>query len=175
MASLLTTTVPSPIGTLRLVVDGDALCVLDFDDRPERLAVALRRQGRPAARTGTSAPLTSACRALSDYFDGAVRALDALPVVVRGTEFQERVWAALRTITPERPWSYAELAAAVGNAKAVRAVGTANGANPVALVIPCHRVVNTGGALGGYGGGLDRKRWLLDHEALHCGTRLAVS
>jgi methylated-DNA-[protein]-cysteine S-methyltransferase len=99
-----------------------------------------------------------------EYFRGQLDALDALPVDTGGTPFQRRVWKVLRTIPAGTTLSYLEVARRVGAEAAVRAVGAANGANPVAIVIPCHRVIGANGRLVGYGGGLDRKRWLLGHE-----------
>jgi methylated-DNA-[protein]-cysteine S-methyltransferase len=99
------------------------------------------------------------------YFDGDVRALDALPVKTQGTAFQSEVWAALRAIPVGQTRSYGQLAAAIGRPSAVRAVGLANGSNPVGVIVPCHRVIGANGTLTGYAGGLERKRWLLAHEA----------
>jgi methylated-DNA-[protein]-cysteine S-methyltransferase len=99
-----------------------------------------------------------------DYFDGGFALLDGIRVETGGTPFQRRVWQVLRTIPAGETWSYLEVARAVGAAEAVRAVGAANGANPVAIVVPCHRVIGSNGRLVGYGGGLERKRWLLAHE-----------
>ena len=103
-------------------------------------------------------------RRLAAYFEGETHALEGLPVVLHGTSFQLRVWEELRRIPVGDTISYAELATRVGNPKARRAVGAANGRNPVAIVVPCHRVVAADGTLWGYGGGLDRKAWLLRHE-----------
>jgi methylated-DNA-[protein]-cysteine S-methyltransferase len=105
--------------------------------------------------------LTSALRA---YFDGELAAIDGLPLVMEGTDFQRSVWKALSTIPCGETLSYGELARQIGRPKAVRAVGLANGANPIGIVVPCHRVIGADGTLTGYGGGLDRKRWLLAHE-----------
>jgi methylated-DNA-[protein]-cysteine S-methyltransferase len=105
---------------------------------------------------------TSALRA---YFEGRLDAIDDLVTDGEGTEFQCRVWAALRRIPAGSTWSYGELARKVGAPKASRAVGAANGANPIGVVVPCHRVIGSNGTLTGYGGGLERKRWLLTHEA----------
>lgn len=112
---------------------------------------------------------SDASRAVDAYVGGDLAVIDQLEVDTGGTDFQRRVWAALRTIPIGETWSYGDLAAAVGNDGAMRAVGSANGANPVSVVVPCHRVVRADGSLGGYGGGLDRKAWLLAHE----GARLA--
>jgi methylated-DNA-[protein]-cysteine S-methyltransferase len=98
------------------------------------------------------------------YFDGDLHAIDALPVATEGTVFQKSVWQALRTIPTGKTMSYGELAVKIGKPAAVRAVGLANGSNPIGVVVPCHRVIGANGSLTGYGGGLERKRWLLDHE-----------
>jgi len=113
--------------------------------------------------------------ALERYFDGEITALDAIPVAFAGTPFQEKVWRALRTIAGGTTLSYGALAKRIGEPKAVRAVGLANGRNPIGVVVPCHRVIGSNGSLTGYGGGLPRKRWLLEHEARHSPFRLEVS
>lgn len=105
--------------------------------------------------------------ALKAYFAGDMEALDGIPVVFGGTPFQNKVWKALRRIPTGTTLSYGALAKKIGEPSAVRAVGLANGANPIALVVPCHRVIGSDGSLTGFGGGLPRKRWLLEHEALH--------
>jgi methylated-DNA-[protein]-cysteine S-methyltransferase len=102
--------------------------------------------------------------ALERYFAGDLSALDALPTQTHGTPFQREVWAALRTIPPGTTLSYGALARRLGKPNAMRAVGLANGANPIGIVVPCHRVIGANGTLTGYGGGLPRKRWLLAHE-----------
>jgi methylated-DNA-[protein]-cysteine S-methyltransferase len=102
--------------------------------------------------------------AISNYFAGDLGVIDRLPVQTGGTEFQKEVWHALREIPCGTTTSYGELARRIGRPAAVRAVGLANGANPVAVVVPCHRVIGSNGSLTGYGGGIERKRWLLDHE-----------
>ena len=159
-------TLVTPIG--RLVVISDEMGHLratdwiDYDDRMRRL---LRRHYGEDAFT-----LTSACRrsgpasAIAAYFHGDLHAIDALPTATAGTPFQKRVWQALREIPMGRTWSYGDLAKRIGQPAAVRAVGLANGANPIGIVVPCHRVIGADGSLTGYGGGLERKRWLLDHE-----------
>ena len=105
-------------------------------------------------------------RAVEAYFAGDVRALDGVAVKTGGTAFQRTVWAALRAIPPGETRSYGQLAAAIGSPKAVRAAGLANGQNPVAVIVPCHRVIGSNGTLTGYAGGLERKRWLLKHEGV---------
>jgi methylated-DNA-[protein]-cysteine S-methyltransferase len=107
---------------------------------------------------------TPAHAALRAYFDGDLTAIDALPVALGGTDFQRQVWTALRAIAPGTTTSYRALATRLGRPLAMRATGLANGANPISIVLPCHRVIGSDGSLTGYGGGLPRKRWLLEHE-----------
>lgn len=130
-----------------------------------------RHRARIAAGTGTgpadfrpARSATDAERRLRDYFAGDMAALDEISVDAVGTPFQHAVWSALRGIEPGATASYADVARVIGRPRATRAVGLANGANPVCVIVPCHRVIASGGGLGGYGGGLDRKRWLLAHE-----------
>jgi methylated-DNA-[protein]-cysteine S-methyltransferase len=106
-----------------------------------------------------------ASAALRRYFDGELTALDGVDVEMNGTPFQKSVWAALRKVRPGKTATYSEIARRIGTPAAIRAVGAANGANPVAVIVPCHRVIGADGTLTGYGGGLERKRWLLAHEA----------
>ena len=106
----------------------------------------------------------AAARSLSDYFKGNLRALDTIQVDTGGTAFQQSVWRTLRRIPAGATWSYARLAREIGRPSAVRAVAAANGANPVSIVVPCHRVIGSDGSLTGYGGGLEMKAWLLEHE-----------
>ena len=155
--------VPSPLGTILLVSDGEALRALDFDSHEARMRALLDRHYRDYALVRASVPGRFA-RAVRAYFGGELAALDGLPVRSNGTPFQERVWAALRGIPVGSTISYGTLAARIGQPKASRAVGLANGANPIAIVVPCHRVIGADSRLTGYGGGLERKRWLLDHE-----------
>ena len=103
-------------------------------------------------------------RALRAYFKGDLGVIDKLPVETTGTPFQRSVWKALRKIGSGKTISYAELARRIGKPKAVRAAGLANGQNPISIVVPCHRVIGSNGTLTGYGGGLPRKKWLLEHE-----------
>jgi O-6-methylguanine DNA methyltransferase len=118
----------------------------------------------PAAHAVHDDVLDAAARQLTAYFAGDLRAFD-LPLAPSGTPFQQRVWRALLEIPFGRTQSYSELAALIGAPGAARAVGLANGRNPLAIIVPCHRVIGAGGGLVGYGGGLERKRWLLDFEA----------
>jgi len=103
---------------------------------------------------------------LRRYFGGELESLDEIDVELNGTSFQKNVWLALRSVKAGSTMSYSQLAKQVGSPAAVRAVGAANGANPVAVVLPCHRIIGSNGSLTGYGGGLHRKRWLLDHEGV---------
>ncbi len=154
----------SPVGTMSVVTDDDgALRSLDFVDYDERLHQLLRLHYGVYTLEDGAAP-AAVTRALSAYFEGDLDALDDVPVATEGTPFQRDVWRALRTIPAGATMSYGGLAAQIGRPGASRAVGLANGSNPVSIVVPCHRVIGANGALTGYGGGLPRKRWLLDHE-----------
>ena len=163
---------PSPVGDIRLVTDAEGgLRALDFDGYDDRMLRLLRlRYGEVALSPGPApAPVTGA---LSAYFAGDLHVLDSLPTVTGGTDFQRTVWTALRDIPPGETEGYGQLAARIGRPAASRAVGAANGANPVAIIVPCHRVIGASGSLTGFGGGLERKAWLLDHERRHAGGRL---
>jgi methylated-DNA-[protein]-cysteine S-methyltransferase len=166
----------TPIGELTAFVRGEALVALDLPGTRGPAAPVLSRRfpGEPLEDAGDAIDLVERFGA---YLAGDLRALDAIAVDPGGTAFQRAVWAELRRIPAGGTRSYAEVARAIGAPSAVRAVGAANGANPIAIVIPCHRVVASGGGLGGYGGGLARKRWLLEHEraALPGGARLQRS
>jgi len=148
------TYVDSPIGRLKLEADGRALTALHL---------------RPAAGEGVedahAGPLPAAVRQLAEYFAGTRRAFD-LPLAPRGTPFQESVWRALMEIPFGATASYGEIARRVAKPGAARAVGLANNRNPIAIIVPCHRVIGADGSLTGYGGGLPMKRWLLEHEGL---------
>ena len=154
----------SPIGGILLIHDDDGvLRGLDFEDYEDRADDLMRRHYGDAERAAAPAPRRTR-DALEAYFAGEFDAIAALPFATAGTAFQRAAWAALRTIPPGVTRSYGEQAAAIGRPKAVRAVGLANGANPIAIATPCHRVIGANGSLTGFGGGLDRKRWLLMHE-----------
>jgi len=153
----------SPIGRITLAAHDGRLCALDFTERWSRRRAALvARFG--ALELSSAADPAGTVSALAAYFSGDVDALARIAVDPGGTPFQRRVWGALRRLPPGRTVSYGELARAIGAPTAARAVGTGNGANPIALVIPCHRVIRGDGGLGGYAGGVRRKRWLLAHE-----------
>lgn len=156
--------VATPVGEVLLVTDAEgAVRALDFADYEARMMRLLGRHSPGFSLTGGHAPETVR-RAVEAYFAGDVRALDGVAVKTGGTAFQRTVWAALRAIPPGETRSYGQLAAAIGSPRAVRAAGLANGQNPVAVIVPCHRVIGANGTLTGYAGGLERKRWLLKHE-----------
>ena len=146
----------SPIGPLVLVSDGDALIALHLPHGGAPGHVAPEWERAPAR-------LREAHAQLDAYFAGTLLTFD-LALAPRGTEFQRRVWDELTNIRYGDTISYLELARRIGRPSAMRAVGAANGANPIALIIPCHRVIGADGTLTGYGGGLPAKRWLLEHE-----------
>lgn len=156
-------TYASPVGLLLLVLDGDALVALDFEGFEARMMRQLARRF-PDARLVEGAVPKAVSGSLKAYFKGDHAALDGLTLRLGGTPFQERVWAALRQIPPGETRAYGALAASIGRPSASRAVGLANGSNPVAIVVPCHRVIGANGALTGYAGGLQRKTYLLRHE-----------
>lgn len=158
----------TPIGDLVIVTDGaGALRAVDWSDYEHRMMRLLHRQyGRRGFRLAALGGPTPVDAALGAYFRGALDAIDGIEVATGGTVFQRRVWAELRTIPCGTTISYRELAARIGSPAAIRAVGLANGANPVGIVVPCHRVIGSNGTLTGYGGGIGRKRWLLLHEGV---------
>jgi len=161
-------TLATPIGEMLCVQDAQQrLRALDWREYEERLRAGLEREhgeGKVHLRPGDgSGPVVAA---IERYLAGDVRAIDALAVAAPGTAFQQRVWAALRRIPGGQTLSYGQLAARIGKPKAVRAVGLANRANPVGVVVPCHRVIGADGRLTGYGAGVERKRWLLRHEGV---------
>ncbi len=151
-----TLTIESPLGPLRLVADGDELIGLYLPDQPGPAA--------PGAREARTPVLARAAAQLAEYFAGERREFD-LPLAPRGTGFQLRVWRELARIPYGETRSYGELARAIDQPAASRAVGAANGKNPISIVVPCHRVIAGTGALTGYAGGIAAKRWLLEHEA----------
>jgi methylated-DNA-[protein]-cysteine S-methyltransferase len=154
----------TPIGVALLVTDRDGvLCALDWEDHDVRMRELLRLQHGPVSLTEAAAP-RAMTQALSAYFDGDLARLNDIPWRVAGTPFQRKVWTALPRIPPGTTMSYGALAASLGSPRAMRAVGHANGANPISVVIPCHRLIGADGSLVKYGGGLERKHWLLAHE-----------
>lgn len=160
-AALAGRTVPSPVGPLRLVARDDALvAVLWTPDRPGRVRLGAIREAR------SHPVLDAASMQLAEYFAGSRRRFD-LPLAPAGTPFQRDVWQALALIPFGEARSYGALADAIGRPRAVRAVGAANGRNPISIIVPCHRLVGASGALHGFAGGLATKAWLLRHEGAH--------
>lgn len=155
----------SPLGLLHLAHIDDCLYALNFAEFYDAFIKHLQRYYTDAELIG--APINPRIQQiLQRYFSGDLQALNTLAVHADGTPFQQQVWQGLRQIPVGNTYSYQQLAQYVGNMKAQRAVGTANGRNPIPLVIPCHRVINSNGKLGGYGGELWRKEWLLKHEGV---------
>ncbi|WP_437965264.1 methylated-DNA--[protein]-cysteine S-methyltransferase [Sorangium sp. So ce260] len=154
----------SPIGIILVAVGGGAIHGLDFADCAPRLRRSLEARYGAVALHSAADPCGFSSRVRA-YLCGDHGALSDLPVEPGGTDFQRRVWAEVRRIPPGATRAYGEVAASLGQPFASRAVGLANGRNPVCLVIPCHRVVGAGGELTGYSAGIERKRWLLAHEA----------
>jgi methylated-DNA-[protein]-cysteine S-methyltransferase len=156
----------SPLGPMMIVTDSQgALRALEWTDLQDRMTRLIGRQYKGQKITFQSGVAPVHIRgALGDYFDGALQALDDLITVSAGTPFQRSVWTALRAIPVGQTRSYRDIGVAIGNPKGVRAVGLANGANPIGIVVPCHRVIGANGTLTGYGGGMERKEWLLRHE-----------
>ena len=163
MTRLVVDRLDSPAGPVVLIASETGLVVVDFGEPEDRLWRMLERRFGSVQPVPATDPL-GATSALRAYLAGRLDAIDALPVDAGGTPFQRACWAALRTIPAGTTWSYRRLAAEIGRPSAVRAVGLANGANPVGIVVPCHRVIGANGSLTGYGGGIERKRWLLEHE-----------
>jgi methylated-DNA-[protein]-cysteine S-methyltransferase len=153
----------SPIGRLTVAVHDRQVCALGFPERWPLEQARLERRFHGVAVRHATDPAGVISR-LRDYFAGHLDAVENIAVDPGGTPFQRSVWSALRRVPAGQTVAYRELACAIGAPAAVRAVGAANGANPVAIVIPCHRAIGADGSLTGYAGGLDRKRWLLTHE-----------
>lgn len=173
-----TESLTTPIGTLVVISDESghlrAIDWVAYEDRMRRLLT--RHYGVDGVMLTPAMQSSRPASALASYFEGNLHAIDSLLTATAGTAFQTRVWNALREIPAGQTTSYADLARRIGQPTAVRAVGLANGANPVSIVVPCHRVIGADGSLTGYGGGLDRKRWLLNHEkqASECAANSAA-
>lgn len=158
---------PTPIGEALLVTDAEGrLRAFDWHGYEDRMDRLMRLHYGPRASLSAGRAPAALRRSLEAYFAGDLLAIESIPCLTGGTLFQRTVWKALRTIPAGSTLSYGQLAAQIGSPKAVRAVGLANGANPIGLVVPCHRVIGADGSLTGYGGGLERKRWLLRHEGV---------
>lgn len=166
MITIGTTHVSSPLGSIVLYAHGDALIGLEFGDEAGRVNALRERFERHlgSVEVREACDPSGAARRLSAYFAGDRQALVDQRVEMLGTDFERAVWGELRRIPVGRTISYGQLAARVGRPNGSRAAGQANGRNPIGIVVPCHRVIAADGTLGGYGGGLDRKRWLLEHE-----------
>jgi methylated-DNA-[protein]-cysteine S-methyltransferase len=156
----------TPTGRILIVTDEErVLRAVDWEDHEGRMQKLLQRHyGNGAIQLSETARPSAARAALRAYFDGHLDALSALPTATQGTDFQRTVWSALRRIPIGQTVSYGGLAVKIGRPAAARAVGLANGANPIAIVVPCHRVIGADASLTGFGGGVERKRWLLAHE-----------
>lgn len=156
----------TPTGEMMIVTDDEGvLRAADWETHVERMGRLLSRHYGAGVKLEERSGMSShAAQALKAYYAGELAAIESLETETAGTAFQKDVWAALRTIPRGETWSYGRLAERIGRPKAVRAVGLANGANPIAIVVPCHRVIGANGSLTGYGGGLERKTWLLAHE-----------
>jgi O-6-methylguanine DNA methyltransferase len=155
---------PTPLGLTFLVTDpAGRIRAFEFEDYEERMTRLLRlHYGAVELRAGAAPPAVK--EHIGRYFAGELTALDSLQCATAGTEFQRRIWSALREIPAGTTTSYGALAGKVGKPGAARAAGLANGSNPISIIVPCHRVIGANGALTGYGGGLPRKQWLLAHE-----------
>ncbi len=163
--NLLIDRIESEIGELLVVCDGESLCILDFAGCEPRMTASLAARYGGVHLKDADDPLGFGTRIREDLA-GDLDALDDIPVATGGTDFQRRVWPALRAIPVGTTISYGGLAKRLGKPGASRAVGMANSLNPVAIVVPCHRVIGADGRLTGYAGGLERKRWLLAHEGV---------
>jgi len=156
--------IATPAGEALVMWDAQGrLRVFDWAGYEPRMQRLLARHYGPVTPKTDRAPVALR-QALDAYFSGDLTSIDAIPCETGGTAFQREVWAALRAIPAGQTESYGGLAARIGRPAAVRAVGLANGANPIGLVVPCHRVIGADGSLTGYGGGIARKQWLLQHE-----------
>ncbi|HEX4180004.1 MAG TPA: methylated-DNA--[protein]-cysteine S-methyltransferase [Caulobacteraceae bacterium] len=165
----------SPIGAVLILADAQGrLRALDFGDYEDRLEKLLdRRAGRRLDSVEPASDPFGLTSTLGAYFKGDIAAIDMLAVEAPGTPFQRKIWTALRGIPAGTTQTYGQLAARIGHPSAVRAAGAANGANALAIVVPCHRVIGADGTLTGYAGGVERKRWLLAHEAAYAGKQAA--
>ena len=174
MMTFLTDLIDTPTGEIMIVTDENgALRALEWTDLTYRMTKLLGQQyrGVEIALRPANGP-ENLVLAVNNYFLGELTALDGLITISGGTSFQRSVWAALRMIPVGQTRSYRDIAIAIGNPKGMRAIGLANGCNPIGIVVPCHRVIGANGTLTGYGGGLNRKEWLLKHEGAFHGKLL---
>jgi len=171
---LFRTLLPTPLGDMLALASDEGLCALEFttvrgsrggENRLTRLEARLARWFPPHQIVDRETPIIARTRRwLEDYYAGTTADIAGIPLDMRGAAFEKRVWMALQAIPPGQTTSYGAIAEALASPGAARAVGAANGANPIAVIVPCHRVIGSSGSLTGYGGGLDRKTWLIDHE-----------
>lgn len=161
------TQIKTSVGRIVALASGKGLCALEFD-KPERMALLTKRLARwigpHAIKEANHSILILTANWLEDYFKGRFGNLKTPPLDIRGTAFEKRVWGELMKLKPGYVLSYTRMAKKLGKPEAARAVGGASAGNPIALIIPCHRLVGSNGTLTGYGGGTDKKRWLLEHE-----------
>jgi methylated-DNA-[protein]-cysteine S-methyltransferase len=164
---LFTERLKTPIGVMIVITDDAGnLRTTDWTDHEVRMNRFLEiHYGKNGLRLAPAPKQTAVASAIDRYFGGELATIDSIPVKTGGTEFQQEVWRALREIPCGSTISYGQLAKQIRRPKAVRAVGLANGSNPIGVVVPCHRVIGSNGSLTGYGGGLERKKWLLEHES----------
>jgi len=160
--------IPTPIGPMLLVTDSDGNArAVDWEDHEDRLQGLLRGYYRSHEILLSSADRATDARAhVEAYFAGDLHAIDAIPVTMPGSAFQRQVWDALRRIPVGTTMSYGDLATQLGHPDGMRAVGSANGSNPIGVIVPCHRVIGADGSMTGYGSGIPRKKWLLEHEGV---------
>ena len=161
--AILSDHIETPLGTMVLLARDGVLLLLEFEDATERVDREVKKRFGDVAITEQANPFGLTDR-IRRYFEGDLAAIEGLKTDGGGTDFQRRVWAELTRIPCGTTISYGELATRLGDRNAMRAVGLANGRNPIAIVVPCHRVIGADGSLIGYGGGVDRKKWLLAHE-----------
>ncbi len=159
--------IDTPLGAMYLAISDGALREAGF---VETWARPVMSPGADEAAEQLSSEAERIRDAVAGYFDGDVEAIDAIEIAPDGTDFQRAVWQAIREVPAGQTASYQQIAQAVGKPAAYRAVGTATGRNPVGIAVPCHRIVRSDGGLGGYGGGLHRKEWFLEHERKHLPT-----
>lgn len=160
--------IETPLGTMYLAIADGALREAGF---VETWARPVLEPEQDSAGSGLSAEAERVRDAIAGYFEGDVEAIDGIEIDPQGTDFQVAVWHAIREVPAGQTVSYQDIARAVGKPSAYRAVGTATGRNPVGIAVPCHRIVRSDGGLGGYGGGLHRKEWFLEHERSHMTAR----
>ncbi len=173
MTAILSDRVETPIGVIAVLARDKVLLLLEFEDARDRIAQEMKKRFGDHAVEPARDPFGLSGR-IRRYFDGDLTAIDGIDTDGGGTEFQRRVWEELKRIPCGTTISYGDLARRLGDSKATRAVGLANGRNPISIVVPCHRVIGADGSMTGYGGGVDRKVWLLAHEGLAIqGNRLS--